>query len=125
MATLAGARITEIEVNHRPRIYGEAKYGLSRIWKVLFDIITIKMLIHFNHRPALWFAILGFIFFFFGLCLGIISIIHFLLDKQSIIYPTASFLLLSLFASLIFWGVLAEFFVKVERTEKEKVFRKN
>ena len=35
MSTIAGARVTEIAVNHRPRKYGKTKYGLSRTWKVL------------------------------------------------------------------------------------------
>ena len=115
MTTIVGARIAEIVVNHRARKFGEAKYGLSRIWKVMSDMITIKMLIHFHHQPIMWFAKLGLIFLFFGLGLGIASIVHFLQGEQSIVFPASSFLLFFLFISLLFWGLLAEFFVKIER----------
>jgi glycosyltransferase involved in cell wall biosynthesis len=116
VTTLVGSRIAEIVVNHRPRKYGTTKYGLSRVWKVLFDMITIKMLIHFHNRPFLWFAIIGFVFGIIGLGLGITSVFLFLQGVQSIVYPATSFLLLSLFGSLLSWGLLAEFFVKMEKS---------
>ena len=115
MTTLAGARIAEMVVNHRPRKHGTTKYGLSRVWKVLFDMITIKMLIHFRNRPLVWFTGLGLIFLCCGLGLGIVSVFLFVQGERSIVFPVASFLLLSLFGSLLSWGLLAEFFVKIEK----------
>ena len=115
MATIIGAKIAEIEVNHRPRKFGKTKYGLSRIWKVVFDIMTIQMLMHFYNRPILWFASFGFIFLFFGICLGIASVLIFLKGEWSVVYFTSSFLFFYLFASLFSWGLLAEFFVKIEK----------
>jgi len=116
MAKMVGANITEMVVNHRPRKYGETKYGLSRIWKVLFDIITIKMIIHFNQTPLVWFASLGFIFGIVGLALGIASSILFFKGGRSVIYPAASFLSFFLFGNLLSWGLLAEFFIKIEKS---------
>ena len=59
MASLAGASIAEIKVNHHARKYGVSKYGLSRIYKVLLDLLTIKTIVSFTARPLLWFAILA------------------------------------------------------------------
>jgi hypothetical protein len=115
IATMADANIVEVVVNHRPRKYGKAKYGLSRIWKVLSDIITIKMLIHFNNQPILWFALLSSIFALLGLGFGIFSIVSYLQGVRSIVYPAASFLLLSLFGSFLSWGILAEFLIRQEK----------
>jgi glycosyltransferase involved in cell wall biosynthesis len=56
MASIAGPRIAEIQVRHHARQYGESKYGLSRVYKVLFDLLTIKTLSGFSERPLLWFA---------------------------------------------------------------------
>jgi len=53
MATLAGARIAEIVVNHHPRRFGKSKYGMGRIWRVVLDIITVKLITRFASRPAL------------------------------------------------------------------------
>ena len=72
VSTMVNARIAEVVVNHRPRKFGEAKYGLSRIWKVLADIVTIKMIIHFHDQPILWFAIFSLIFAAFGIGFGIL-----------------------------------------------------
>jgi glycosyltransferase involved in cell wall biosynthesis len=59
MMSLAGARIAEIKVRHHARKYGVSKYGLSRIYKVLLDLLTIKTLVSFASRPLLWFGILA------------------------------------------------------------------
>jgi glycosyltransferase involved in cell wall biosynthesis len=59
MASMAGARIAELKVRHHPRRFGQSKYGLSRIYKVLLDILVIKTLVSFSGRPLVWFSILA------------------------------------------------------------------
>ncbi len=54
-----GARIDEIPVHHHARIHGESKYGLSRVFKVMVDLLTIQMLTRFRESPSRWFALLG------------------------------------------------------------------
>lgn len=115
ITTMVGARITEIVVNHRHRRYGESKYGINRIWKVLFDIFAIKMLIHFYDRPMVWFSMFGMVFLLLGVCLGVVSIILFLQGSQSIVFPASCILSLFLFVSLMFWGILSEYFIKIEK----------
>lgn len=58
-AGMVGARIGEIVVTHHPRLYGQSKYGLSRIWKVFLDLFVIKMLTGFASRPLVWFTALS------------------------------------------------------------------
>ncbi|MDH3297517.1 MAG: glycosyltransferase family 2 protein [Gemmatimonadota bacterium] len=52
----AGARVAEIPVRHHPRVAGESKYGLSRIWKVLSDLLAIKMISSFRSSPLVMFG---------------------------------------------------------------------
>lgn len=59
MASIAGARIAEIKVRHHARKFGESKYGLSRVYKVLLDLLTIKTIATFSARPLKWFAMLS------------------------------------------------------------------
>jgi glycosyltransferase involved in cell wall biosynthesis len=59
LAKWAGANVTEIVVNHRPRIYGKTKYGLSRTIKVILDLITVKFLGSFSTKPIHIFGGLG------------------------------------------------------------------
>lgn len=55
-AATAGARIAEIPVRHRARLHGDSKYGLSRIWKVLVDLMVIGMIRSFREQPMVLFA---------------------------------------------------------------------
>jgi glycosyltransferase involved in cell wall biosynthesis len=50
-ANSVGARMIEIPVNHHPRRFGKAKYGLSRTLKVILDLFTVKFLLSFAHKP--------------------------------------------------------------------------
>ncbi len=56
MASLAAPRIAEIEVRHHPRRFGRSKYGFSRIYKVLLDLLAIRAILDFARRPVLWLA---------------------------------------------------------------------
>ncbi|WP_239479853.1 glycosyltransferase family 2 protein [Actibacterium sp. 188UL27-1] len=46
-----GARIAEVGVRHHARRFGSSKYGLSRIFKVMLDLIAIKTLLLFARQP--------------------------------------------------------------------------
>lgn len=59
MASIAGARIIEVRVRHHARRFGQSKYGLSRIYKVLLDLLTIRTLISCSQRPRAWFGVLA------------------------------------------------------------------
>jgi hypothetical protein len=50
-AATAGARIAQLSVNHRPRRFGSSKYGATRIFKILADLLTITMISWFRERP--------------------------------------------------------------------------
>ncbi|MGI5819046.1 MAG: glycosyltransferase family 2 protein [Armatimonadota bacterium] len=51
LARWAGAHITEVVVSHHPRQFGESKYGLSRIMRVILDLLTVKFLLSYATRP--------------------------------------------------------------------------
>jgi len=58
MANIAGPRVAEIQVRHHARQFGASKYGLSRVYKVLLDLMVIKTVASFTSRPLLWFSML-------------------------------------------------------------------
>ena len=62
-ASWAGGRVTEIPVAHRPRLAGESKYGLSRLAKVIFDLITIKFMASYLTKPLYIFGSAGLLAF--------------------------------------------------------------
>lgn len=62
-----GARVAEIEVNHRARRLGRSKYGLSRTLRVVLDLLTVKFLSDFSTRPIQVFGMLGLVMGALGL----------------------------------------------------------
>ncbi len=58
-AAIAGASITEIEVSHHPRRFGASKYGISRTFRVILDLLTLKFLGSFGTKPLYPFGIPG------------------------------------------------------------------
>ncbi|MFQ5682036.1 MAG: glycosyltransferase family 2 protein [Candidatus Binatia bacterium] len=54
-----GARIAEIKVHHRPRKSGQSKYGISRTFRVVLDLLTVKFLLNYATRPLHIFGLLG------------------------------------------------------------------
>lgn len=51
LAHLVGAKVTELAVNHRPRVAGRTKYGIGRTFRVILDLVTIKFLVEYSLRP--------------------------------------------------------------------------
>jgi glycosyltransferase involved in cell wall biosynthesis len=106
MASLAGARIAEIKVRHHGRRFGQSKYGLSRTYKVLMDLLAVKTLLAFARRPLLCFigaaavpGILGVLFF-------LLSVVYVIGELQAA--PTVVFAGIAML-----FGVLALFLVLI------------
>ncbi|HKE01946.1 MAG TPA: glycosyltransferase family 2 protein, partial [Planctomycetota bacterium] len=57
IASIRGARVSEIEVRHRPRLRGRSKYGIGRTTRVLFDLLKVRVLVRFSSRPLHWFGL--------------------------------------------------------------------
>ncbi len=55
-AAMAGARITEIPVEHHPRVHGVSKYGFGRIQKVALDLLVARFLGKFGQKPIYFFG---------------------------------------------------------------------
>lgn len=50
-ASSVGAKIIEVPVQHHPRRFGKAKYGLERTLKVVLDLFTVKFLSSYANKP--------------------------------------------------------------------------
>jgi glycosyltransferase involved in cell wall biosynthesis len=59
LVSQVGARVTEMPVNHRPRIHGKSKYGIFRTLRVILDLLTVKFLLTYSTRPIQLFGRLG------------------------------------------------------------------
>jgi hypothetical protein len=74
IASEMGVAIAEQEVDHRARVAGSSKYGLSRTVRVLLDLVTVKFLLSYSTRPLQIFGLIGLIVGTLGLGIcGVLS----------------------------------------------------
>ena len=66
LAAEVGAHIIEVPVNHHPRTRGTSKYGIDRTVRVVLDLLWIKFLLRFLHRPMHAFGGVGIAMMFVG-----------------------------------------------------------
>ena len=59
IASWYGVRMSEIKVRHHPRTAGVSKYGISRTFRVLLDLLTVKFLLGYSARPIQFFGSIG------------------------------------------------------------------
>lgn len=114
--TWSGARLLEVPVRHHPRRHGTSKYGLSRIFKVLLDLTTVKFLRDFFVTPIYFFGWVGFLLLFSGLVFGVLAVVGWMvLDRPllaaclTVIAPT-----LAIFGVVeITLGIIAEVLIRM------------
>jgi hypothetical protein len=116
MTSLSGSRWHEVVVHHRPRRFGRSKYGISRIWKVFLDLLTVKMLLGFTTRPAKWFAVLS-VPFLIGALLAFAASVYVDLrvapgHKYPLVFPAITILCAFAFAHLLIVGLFSELVVR-------------
>jgi len=75
LASWTGAEVAEVKVNHRPRAAGRSNYGLSRVVRVVLDLVTVKFLLSYATRPIQMFGRLGF-WCFAGTALSLLYVIY-------------------------------------------------
>src|SRR5262245_15013104 len=54
-----GVEIGEQAVNHRKRLHGKSNYGITRTFRVVLDLMTVKFLSSYSTRPLQMFGSLG------------------------------------------------------------------
>ena len=112
VAATAGARITEIPVRHHPRRMGTSKYGMSRIAKVMADLILLQALGSFRDRPFGPFAAGALVALGIGLTFLVLSLRAFGASipetAQAVVFPGISTLFVGLSVYLLMLGLLAE-----------------
>jgi len=114
LASMTGARVTEITVKHHRRKYGVSKYGLNRTLKVFSDIFAINLIIRFSSNPLMGFAICAIPFFlltvFFG-GLGFWAIAYQWTTGKALFFTVSSALNGMAVVHLVTLGVIGELVV--------------
>jgi|UniRef100_A0A7C3UZ57 glycosyltransferase involved in cell wall biosynthesis len=108
LALQVGARVAEIPVNHHPRLHGRSKYGLSRTFSVILDLMTIKFFGSFISNPLRVFGGFGLGLIGLSILFGILMICQKFYYNVSLI-QTPLLLLSSMLFILGFFCVLQGF----------------
>ncbi len=110
-ASWEGAKVTEIPVRHHARIAGKTKYGLSRIPKVILDILVIRFFDKSLDRPIHLFGKFGLFMFFLAFVLALLALyLKIFMNTSFILTPLPLLVVFFTMSGLlcIFIGLLAE-----------------
>lgn len=123
-----GARITELPVRHHARRAGVSKYGLGRVFRVLADLIGIKMLIQFAAHPIRWFSLLALPLFLLATTMfvfGFVKLEHgnewILFGDYDMAAVAAGSIALLVAMNVFLLGFLAELQVKVSKFFRQRI----
>ncbi|MBM3974724.1 MAG: glycosyltransferase family 2 protein [Planctomycetes bacterium] len=123
-----GARITELPVRHHQRRAGMSKYGLGRVFRVLADLVGIKMLIQFAAHPIRWFTLLSIPLFLLAQLMFLLGFFklrgsgawEFLTDHDMAAVAAGAVAML-VAMNVFLLGFLAELQVKVSRFFRQRI----
>jgi hypothetical protein len=121
-----GIRLGEVKVNHRPRRAGKSKYGLSRVFRVLLDLLTVKFLLSFSGRPIQFFGGIGLVSGSAGVTMLLwLSLEKILMGKDLADRPIVLLAILLILAGMQFItvGLLAEMQARIKRIANSTIGR--
>lgn len=134
LASWIGADVVEVPVNHRARQFGTSKYGISRTFRVVLDLMTVKFLLRYSTHPIQMFGKVG---AFFGVpgaaILGLLTlgnVVYFFHENRVAEYlvelskrpmwVVAPFMLILFCMQFISMGLLAEIQIRTYHESQDK-----
>ena len=122
-AAWAGARVTEIPVEHHARTMGKSKYGLSRTLKVVFDLMTIKFMASYQTKPIYVFGSFGMLAFLISLLSGLYAVFLKIFHRADFVQtplPILSIVMFAVGVQFLLMGLLAEMLVRTYHESQAK-----
>uniref|UniRef100_UPI0040483021 glycosyltransferase family 2 protein n=1 Tax=Algoriphagus sp. TaxID=1872435 RepID=UPI0040483021 len=122
LAKQQGAKMTEVDVKHHPRIHGTSKYGLSRTFKVMADLILMLFFQKYFQRPIHLFGGLGLLAFLLGGMINVYLLVLKIIGEDIWGRPILilGFMLILGGIQLITTGIIAEIIVRTYFESQDK-----
>ncbi len=131
LASWVGGRLDEVVVGHHARQHGQSKYGISRTFRVILDLITVKFLLRYSMGPMQMFGKIGLFFTIPSLLLFAIMIgghLSFLLFDTTLaselvkrpFWLVSATMLMFLGVQFISMGLLAEIQIRTYHESQNK-----
>ena len=129
-AAWAGARVTEIPVDHHARTMGKSKYGISRTIKVIFDLMTIKFMASYQTKPIYVFGTFGMLAFLASILAALYAVFlkfaddfglpQYQADFVETPLPVLSIVMFAISVQFFLMGLLAELQVRTYHESQDK-----
>jgi len=122
-ASWAGARVTEIPVEHHARTMGKSKYGIERTLKVVFDLMTIKFMASYQTKPIYVFGSFGMLAFAISFLAGLYAVFLKIFHRADFVQTPLPILTIVMFAvgiQFVLMGLLAEMLVRTYHESQAK-----
>ena len=122
-ASYYGVTVAEVPVNYRSRQFGNSKYGMGRIVRVILDLMTVRFLLSYSTRPIQIFGLMGLVSFGLGVVIGLY------LSFMKVFYGIAlaerpalllAILLVMIGVQFITMGLLGELVVRTYHESQDK-----
>jgi glycosyltransferase involved in cell wall biosynthesis len=122
LASLDGASITQVEVQHHPRIYGKAKYGIGRTFKVVADLLLMLFFKKYLQKPMHLFGTWGIFITAVGVLINLYLLVLKILGYDiwgkplllvGVLFVVAGFQLITI-------GIVAELLMRIYYEAQEK-----
>ncbi len=122
LAALEGGRITQMKVNHHPRMYGQSKYGLRRTFKVISDLLLMIFFKKYMQKPMHLFGSVGIISFLAGVIINLYMLVLKILGQDIWGKPLLILGVLLLLGGiqLVTIGIMAEFLMRTYYESQQK-----
>ena len=116
LASWMGVKIAEIPVTHHPRRFGQSKYGITRTFRVILDLILVQFLLRYSTRPIRIFGGGGLISLILGMALGLyLSVVkiffHHRIGNRPLLILAVLLIILGI--QLLSLGILGEFLTRI------------
>jgi glycosyltransferase involved in cell wall biosynthesis len=123
-AAMVGASIAELPVTHHPRLRGQSKYGLGRIFRVLMDLLTVKFLTTYATKPLYLFGRFALCIFSLAGLLAVTMVVQrfgsgFFFVNSPLLIVTAMLMIIG--SQTILMGLLAELGMRTYHESQQKL----
>jgi glycosyltransferase involved in cell wall biosynthesis len=122
-ASWQGAKVTEMVVNHRARHAGKSKYGLSRTFKVVLDLMVVKFLANYATKPIYVFGGFGMLSWLAALAATVWAVYYKLTGEKDFVQtplPLLAVMFTLVGALSLLMGLLAELVIRTYYESQDK-----
>lgn len=122
LAAAVGARVGERVVRHHPRIQGVSKYGISRTFLLLTDMVVLRMLVRFSGQPLHYFGLMSLVTFSLALVTAFVAFVDTtemrLVNYSTVVIPAVAILGFCLAFYFLMMGLLCELALRSSSTRE-------